>query len=210
MVIKGGLQGQPGNPFDDNDEGVFISKINEGSVASMELRLSVGQRIIEVSGQSLLGATHAEAVDTLRAASTGNEIHVLLCDGFNKIEDESSAPDTAVAERENGSEVHDTADDVKDKVGLTRNLNKVLNVVIYLSCTLFSFGVSSCHVCFLLPSSDNVCRESNGRGPAAQVTGSAQPRGGERKEVYGCQDGRTLEPAAANLNGKTTFSFPRA
>ena len=30
MVIKGGLQGQPGNPNDPSDEGVFISKINEG------------------------------------------------------------------------------------------------------------------------------------------------------------------------------------
>ena len=30
MVIKGGLQGQPGNPHDPTDEGVFISKINEG------------------------------------------------------------------------------------------------------------------------------------------------------------------------------------
>ena len=30
MVIKGGLQGQPGNPHDPSDEGVFISKINEG------------------------------------------------------------------------------------------------------------------------------------------------------------------------------------
>ena len=30
MVIKGGLQGQPGTPDDPSDEGVFISKINEG------------------------------------------------------------------------------------------------------------------------------------------------------------------------------------
>ena len=29
MVIKGGLQGQPGNPLDPADEGVFISKVNE-------------------------------------------------------------------------------------------------------------------------------------------------------------------------------------
>ena len=27
MVIKGGLQGQPGNPLDPADEGVFISKV---------------------------------------------------------------------------------------------------------------------------------------------------------------------------------------
>jgi protein scribble len=34
MVIKGGLQGQPGNPDDPTDEGVFISKINPGGMAS--------------------------------------------------------------------------------------------------------------------------------------------------------------------------------
>ena len=31
MVIKGGLQGQPGNPLDPADEGVFISKVNNYS-----------------------------------------------------------------------------------------------------------------------------------------------------------------------------------
>ena len=36
MVIKGGLQGQPGNPDDLSDEGVFISKINEGGCIHRE------------------------------------------------------------------------------------------------------------------------------------------------------------------------------
>ena len=43
--------------------------------------VQVGQRIIEVNGQSLLGATHAEAVNILRNA--GNTIKLLVCDGFN-------------------------------------------------------------------------------------------------------------------------------
>ena len=46
----------------------------------MEL-IQVGQRIIEVNGQSLLGATHQEAVNILRNA--GDEIKLLVCDGFN-------------------------------------------------------------------------------------------------------------------------------
>ena len=41
----------------------------------------VGQRIIEVNGQSLLGATHQEAVNILRNA--GDEIKLLVCNGFN-------------------------------------------------------------------------------------------------------------------------------
>jgi len=38
MIVKGGMHGQPGNPDDETDEGVFISKINEGSVAEREER----------------------------------------------------------------------------------------------------------------------------------------------------------------------------
>ena len=83
MVIKGGLQGQPGNPRDDADEGVFISKINPGGVASLRPNeLQVGQRIIEVNGQSLLGASHNEAVTALRNA--GDSIHLLVCDAWNE------------------------------------------------------------------------------------------------------------------------------
>ena len=94
MVIKGGLHGQPGNPQDEGDEGVFISKINPGGVASLRSKeLEVGQRIIEVNGQSLLGATHSEAVDALR--STGNSIHLLVCDAWN--ESASSASSTNFA-----------------------------------------------------------------------------------------------------------------
>ena len=82
MNIKGGVNGQPGNPMDANDEGVFISKINPGGIAIKDNRLSVGQRIIEVNGQSLLGATHTEAVNVLRNA--GNSIAMVLCDGFKE------------------------------------------------------------------------------------------------------------------------------
>ena len=83
MVIKGGLQGQPGNPTDPADEGVFISKINPGGMASLRSNeLHVGQRIIEVNGQSLLGASHSEAVSAMR--NTGDSIHLLVCDGWSE------------------------------------------------------------------------------------------------------------------------------
>ena len=87
MLIKGGLHGQPGNPHDESDEGVFIARINPGGHASRRSQeLEVGQRIIEVNGQSLLGATHSEATDALR--NSGNTIHLLVCDAWN----ESAAP----------------------------------------------------------------------------------------------------------------------
>ena len=41
----------------------------------------MGQRIIEVNGQSLLGASHNEAVSALREA--GECIQLLVCDGWN-------------------------------------------------------------------------------------------------------------------------------
>ena len=84
MVVKGGIQGQPGNPLDSSDEGVFISKINDGGCASLHSPddLKVGQRIIEVNGQSLLGATHAEAVTALRNA--GNSIQVGISNQYRR------------------------------------------------------------------------------------------------------------------------------
>lgn len=39
-------------------------------------------RILEVNGVSLLGATHQEAVNALRAA--GNEIQIIVCKGYDK------------------------------------------------------------------------------------------------------------------------------
>lgn len=41
MHIKGGLKGQRGNPLDQSDEGVFISKINSGGAAKRDARLKV-------------------------------------------------------------------------------------------------------------------------------------------------------------------------
>lgn len=45
-------------------------------------RVQVGMRILEVNGTSLLGATHQEAVNALRAA--GNDINVIVCKGYDK------------------------------------------------------------------------------------------------------------------------------
>lgn len=39
-------------------------------------------RILEVNGTSLLGATHQEAVNALRAA--GNELRIIVCKGYDK------------------------------------------------------------------------------------------------------------------------------
>ena len=41
MIVKGGLRGQPGNPHDQSDEGVFCVKVNPGSIASRDPRIKV-------------------------------------------------------------------------------------------------------------------------------------------------------------------------
>ncbi|XP_037051947.1 protein lap4 isoform X3 [Bradysia coprophila] len=82
MCIKGGLEGQKGNPVDPTDEGVFVSKINSSGAARRDGRLKVGMRILEVNGTSLLGATHTEAVQLLRTA--GDTLQIIVCKGYDK------------------------------------------------------------------------------------------------------------------------------
>lgn len=48
MHIKGGLNGQRGNPNDPNDEGVFISKINSGGAARRDGRLKVIKYALQI------------------------------------------------------------------------------------------------------------------------------------------------------------------
>lgn len=53
ISIRGGAKGHPGNPLDKTDEGIFVSKVNEGGVAFKDGRLKVGQRLLEVRGCDL-------------------------------------------------------------------------------------------------------------------------------------------------------------
>ena len=41
IVIKGGLRGQPGNPLDGADEGVFCVRVNPGGAAARDSRIKV-------------------------------------------------------------------------------------------------------------------------------------------------------------------------
>jgi len=106
MVIKGGIKGQPGNPLDSADEGVFCVRINPGGAAAKDPRIKVGLRIIEVNGQSLLGATHQEAVNILRNAGDSIKLHV--CHGFdpeNLAEDGESSQESAPVLNGNAQDV---------------------------------------------------------------------------------------------------------
>merc|ERR1719494_62843 len=81
ISIRGGSKGHPGNPLDKTDEGIFISKVSDGGSAAKDGRLKVGMRILEVNGTSLIGATHVEAVRSLR--SVGDKLTLVICDGYD-------------------------------------------------------------------------------------------------------------------------------
>ena len=46
MIVKGGLRGQPGNPLDPAEDGVFCVKVNPGSIASYS-RIKVSRSYIK-------------------------------------------------------------------------------------------------------------------------------------------------------------------
>lgn len=56
-------------------------QVSPTGAAGRDGRLRVGLRLLEVNQQSLLGLTHAEAVQLLR--SVGDTLTVLVCDGFD-------------------------------------------------------------------------------------------------------------------------------
>ncbi|XP_052689571.1 protein scribble homolog isoform X17 [Crassostrea angulata] len=91
MSIKGGVKSYAANPKDRTDEGIFISRINSDGAVARDGRLEVGQRILEVNGTSLIGATHQEAVRALRSVS--DQMFIMVCDGFDPALDVQS-PDS--------------------------------------------------------------------------------------------------------------------
>ena len=61
-----------------------------GGAAAKDGRLKVGQRILEVNNQSLLGAAHMDAVRALK--NVQEKLTILVCDGFEPEELERSIP----------------------------------------------------------------------------------------------------------------------
>ncbi|XP_052763197.1 protein scribble homolog isoform X7 [Mya arenaria] len=90
MSIKGGMKNFPGD--ENSDEGIYISRITDDGAVARDSRLKVGQRILEVNGQSLLGASHQEAVRALR--SVGDRLVIMICEGFDPATLDEPSPDT--------------------------------------------------------------------------------------------------------------------
>ena len=58
-----------------------LPQVAGGGAAEKSQKLFVGQRILEVNGVSLLGASHMEAVKTLRNAP--DKLYITVCDGYD-------------------------------------------------------------------------------------------------------------------------------
>ncbi|XP_076022114.1 uncharacterized protein LOC143012719 [Genypterus blacodes] len=63
-------------PYKGDDEGVFISQVSAGGPSAKE-GIHVGDRLVEVNGLSLQGATHHVAVSALRNAGSCINVKVL-------------------------------------------------------------------------------------------------------------------------------------
>ena len=65
---------------------VFFSQVSPGGVAAQDGRLKVGQRILEVNGQSLVGASHVIAVRIMKDVQ--EELVLVVCNGFDPSSEE--------------------------------------------------------------------------------------------------------------------------
>ncbi|KAG7216400.1 hypothetical protein INR49_021652 [Caranx melampygus] len=63
-------------PYKDHDEGIFISRVTKGG-SSEKAGVHVGDRLLEVNGLNMQGATHHEAVSALRNAGSCVKMKVL-------------------------------------------------------------------------------------------------------------------------------------
>jgi protein scribble len=81
LSIRGGVNGYAGNPADPSDEGIFISQIIPGGAAGQEQHLHIGQRILQINSQSLLGATHIEARQAFHEVI--DRLSLLVCKGYD-------------------------------------------------------------------------------------------------------------------------------
>lgn len=88
ISIRGGAKGHPGNPLDKSDEGIFVSKVNEGGVAFKDGRLKVGQRLLEVSVDRILPHLRKGKVQSwvmFVGTACRMSMHKCLCLNYRKL-----------------------------------------------------------------------------------------------------------------------------
>ncbi|XP_067912474.1 syntaxin-binding protein 4 isoform X2 [Heterodontus francisci] len=73
IKVIGGVKELTGEEY-----GVYVKRILPGGLASVDGRLQPGDQILEVNGDSLVGVTNESAVEILRAASSSNNMRLMI------------------------------------------------------------------------------------------------------------------------------------
>ncbi|XP_038675711.1 syntaxin-binding protein 4 isoform X1 [Scyliorhinus canicula] len=73
IKVIGGVKELSGEEY-----GVYVKRILPGGLASVDGRLQPGDQILEVNGDSLVGVTNESAVEILRAASSSNNMRLMI------------------------------------------------------------------------------------------------------------------------------------
>ncbi|XP_059510126.1 syntaxin-binding protein 4 isoform X2 [Stegostoma tigrinum] len=73
IKVIGGLRELTGEEY-----GVYVKRILPGGLASVDGQLQPGDQILEVNGESLVGVTNESAVEILRAASSSNNMRLMI------------------------------------------------------------------------------------------------------------------------------------
>ncbi|XP_029025489.1 tyrosine-protein phosphatase non-receptor type 13 isoform X2 [Betta splendens] len=94
--------------------GVYVKAVLPKGAAELDGRIQKGDRVVAVNGKSLEGATHQQAVETLR--DTGQTVHLLLERG-QRSEDSVSAPLTppSAGSKREQPKAREPPREVKDK-----------------------------------------------------------------------------------------------
>ncbi|XP_018431695.1 PREDICTED: tyrosine-protein phosphatase non-receptor type 13 [Nanorana parkeri] len=76
VVLEKPASGELGFSLVGGEYGIFVKSISPGGVADIEGNLQVGDRLLQVNGENMQGATHSKAVSCLRNAKGLLEIEV--------------------------------------------------------------------------------------------------------------------------------------
>ncbi|CAH2301689.1 tyrosine- phosphatase non-receptor type 13 isoform X1 [Pelobates cultripes] len=75
-VLQRPVSGELGFSLVGGEYGIFVKSISPGGVADIEGSLQVGDKLLQVNGESMIGATHAKAVSSLRNVKGSVQIEV--------------------------------------------------------------------------------------------------------------------------------------
>eukprot|EP00079_Xenopus_tropicalis_P020214 XP_012810882.1 PREDICTED: tyrosine-protein phosphatase non-receptor type 13 isoform X3 [Xenopus tropicalis] len=76
IVLEKPGSGELGFSLIGGEYGIFVKSISPGGVADTEGSLQVGDRLLQVNGENMIGATHAKAVASIRKAKGTLQINV--------------------------------------------------------------------------------------------------------------------------------------